>query len=88
MSINCQWINTSDSIGHIMTWNRLSEALMVCIVKTWWLLCRVRVNGINRQIDLRKKDKMVSCRGLIVDCRVKIDEAHDPWSIELQSKDV
>ena len=33
-SIACQWINTSDSIGHIMTWNRLSEAFMVCIVKT------------------------------------------------------
>ena len=31
---------------------------------------------------------MIARRRLIVDSRVKLDEAHYPWSIELQTKDV
>ena len=31
---------------------------------------------------------MIASRGLIVDSRVLLDEAHDPWSIEFQSEEV
>ena len=31
---------------------------------------------------------MIASRWLIVDSRVLLDEAHDPWSIELQSEKV
>ena len=31
---------------------------------------------------------MIASRGLIVDSRMLLDEAHDPWSIEFQSEKV
>ena len=31
---------------------------------------------------------MIASRGLIVDSRVALDKAHDPWSIKLQTKEI
>ena len=68
--------------------NGLGESLTIDIVKINWLLCRLWVNGFNRQINLWQEYEMIACRRLIVDCKVKLYKAHYPWSIEFQTKDV
>ena len=68
--------------------NGLGEALVISIVKINGILSRLWVNSFNRQINLRQEDKMIVRRRLIVYGRVKLDKAHYPWSIELQTKDV
>ena len=66
----------------------ISEKDQINIVKINWLLCRLWVNDFDKQINLWQEYKMIACRRLIVDSRVKLDEAHYPWSIELQTKDI
>ena len=68
--------------------NILSETLMLYILKTERFLGRLRIDGFNRHIHIRQEYKMIARRRLIVDSRVKLDEAHYPWSIELQTKDI
>ena len=51
---------------------------MIDIVKINWLLCRLWVNGFDRQINLWQEYKVIARRWLIVDSRVKLDEAHYP----------
>ena len=70
------------------SFNRLGEALVINIVKISGILSRLWVNSFNRQINLWQEYKMIACRRLIVEGRVKLDKVHDPWSIELQTKNV
>src|SRR4051812_45223098 len=78
-------VDSSDSMN---SFNILSEALMVSILKTKRLLCSLWVYGFNRQINIWHKYDMIACRGLIVEGRVKLNHSHDPGSIELQTQDV
>ena len=80
-----QGINARDCLN---SFNGLGEALMIDIVKINWLLCRLWVNGFDRQINLWQEYKVIARRRLIVDSRVKLDKSHYPWSIELQTKNV
>ena len=68
-----QRINTSDGLN---SFNGLCEALMISIVKINRLFGRLWVDGFNRQINLWQEYEMIACRRLIVDSRVKLDEAH------------
>ena len=49
------------------SFNWLREALMITIVKIYWLLGMLRVDGFNIKINFRKENQMVTCRRLIVD---------------------
>ena len=83
--IASQRINMSDGLN---SFNGLCEALVISIVKINRLFGRLWVDGFDRQINLWQEYEMIARRRLIVDSRVKLDEAHYPWSIELQTKDI
>ena len=83
MCISSQRINTSCNKN---SFNGLSETLTIDIVKINWLLGRLCVYVFNRQINLGQEYEMIARRRLIVDSRVKLDEAHYPWSIKLHTK--
>ena len=68
--------------------NGMSEALVIGVVKINWLLGRLWVYGFDRHINLWQEYQMVARRRLIDDSRVKLDEAHNTWSIKLQTKEI
>ena len=82
-SVTSQRIDSSSSKN---SFNGLREALVIGVVKIYWLLGRFRVDGFDRHINPWQEDEMIAHRGLIVDRRVKLDEAHYPWSIKFQTK--
>ena len=84
-SIASQRINTRSSLN---TFNMLRETLTIDIVKINCLLGRLWLYGFDGHINLWQEYEMVACRGLIVNCGVKLDQTHNPRSIEFQSKDV
>ena len=68
------------------TFNILCEALVFGILKTYWLLGRLRVYCFSRDIHIWQEDAMVSGRGLLRNYRVQFDQPHHPRAIELQTK--
>src|SRR3954465_5313068 len=75
-----QRVDSSNSLNSFII---LSEALTVSILKTKRLLRSFWIYGFNRQINIWHKYDMIACRGLIVEGRVKLNQSHDPRSIEL-----
>ena len=65
--ISSKWISRNNNIQNMDFFNSLREALMISIVKIYWLLGRLRVDGFNRQVKPRQENQMVTRRRLIVD---------------------
>ena len=84
----CSTSQRIDSSGSQHTFNGLTEALTINVMKIKWLLVRLWIDGFNRHIDIWQENNVVACRWLIVESSVKLDQTHDPWSIELQAKNV